>query len=229
MRVMALLMGTATVVSAEYINLEESIPIPESVLTQYCAQGVEIFNDPGRIIEPSVGTSSPTHALTSAHPGVEFQERNEIRIAFTAGQSEISIQVGLDRNYPSIPNGVTAYLYAYDSVTADSGLMSYDATNLGNLATPISKRLHVISQDSDIRAIKVVFEGTDTELGLAIPAIEVIDDLQFETLGPPCGGLDTDPPQILWTCWQMPLYVDKLGESKKSANQIQQSTEHYGI
>jgi hypothetical protein len=193
LKICVLVMAMVPAAYAYTINFEEPIANPDSVVTQYCAQGVE-FIDESRIIEPPVVTMSPPRALSSDRgTGVEFEEVRKIRVAFTTGQSEVSVRVGLDRNYPFIEQGVVAYLHAYSSITADSGLITYAATNLGNQATPISQLLRVASPAGEIRSIEIVFLGADAEQG---PAFEVIDDLAFNVLGPPCGGVDADTPTI---------------------------------
>jgi hypothetical protein len=50
-----------------------------------------------------------------------------------------------------------ACLHAYSSMTADSGLITYAATNLGNQATPINQLLRVASPAGEIRSIEIVF------------------------------------------------------------------------
>jgi hypothetical protein len=182
--------------ATETITFEEAIPIPDSVANQYCGKGVKFLATGGtlngtKIFTPPVTTSSPTHALTNNF-GNEFDEGLQLGISFTASQSEVSVKVGLDRSYPSFSFGVTAEMYAYSGDTPGTGFITYSTINLGNTATPITQMLKVTSSQNDIKSILIRFEGA----GVGQHAFEVIDDLTFTTVGPPCGTNDTTPPSV---------------------------------
>ncbi len=174
------------------ITFEETIPVPETVRSQYCNdpatnKGVEFLNS-GRIFEPSVQTASPIHALTNHFPGDEFGEFKKIEINFTTGQSLIGVKVGLNRSY-NFP--VTAELYAYSSETPGTGFINSDTVNLGYGPTDITNNLTVTSAMDNIRSAMIEFIGPSA--GNA--AYEVIDNLTFSTVGPPC-VTDTAAPDV---------------------------------
>jgi hypothetical protein len=178
-------------VQAEIITFEESIFVPDAVRVQYCGKGVE-FIDTARICEPSVGTASGTHALYNQFFSSEFDETNKIKIRFTAGQNEVSVKVGLDRDYPYHTSDVFAKIDAYSSDTPGTGLVTSSSLNLGTTTTPINKELKVVSAADNIRSVLISF---DDEGGFAY-AYEVIDDLTFTPGGPSCGTEDTQPPTV---------------------------------
>ena len=174
------------------ITFEEGIPNPDNLRTQYCNnpttnRGVE-FLDNGRIYVPGVSVNSPTHAFTNRFPGQEFGTDQTIRIRFTTSQKQVAVKVGLDQNY-QYP--ITANLYAYSSDTPGSGLIAYDTRNLGNGPTSIIQNLSVFSLIGIIRSVVIEFNS-------ATPyyyGYEVIDDLNFSTVGPPCIS-DTTAPTV---------------------------------
>jgi hypothetical protein len=175
------------------ITFEENIPNPDTVRTQYCNnpttnKGVE-FLDTGRIFQPTVQVNSPTHALTNRFPGQEFGTDQTVRIRFTAGQTRVGVKVGLDRSY-KFP--ITAALYAYSSVTPGSGFIIYDTRYLGYGPTAITQDLAVYSAAGDIRSAVIEFSAATPNYW----GYEVLDDLSFSTVGPPC-ITDTTPPGVL--------------------------------
>ena len=94
----------------------------------------------------TLATASGTKALTNDY-GQEFDETGKMEIGFTEGQSEVSVMVGLDRDYPYITSGVTAVLSAYGSDTPGSDFITSSTLNLGNAKTPITQELKVTSED----------------------------------------------------------------------------------
>lgn len=174
------------------ITFEEAIPNPESVRTQYCNnpatnKGVEFLHQ-DRIFQPSVQTSSGTRALTNVYPGQEFGHANTVAIRFTAGQSLVSVKVGLDRSY-AYP--IVAVMYAYSSSTPGTGFLTYDTRYLGNGPSPITQDLTVSSAAGAIRSVVITFESATPNYY----AHEVLDDLTFTTIGPPC-ITDTAAPTV---------------------------------
>ena len=175
---------------AETITFEESIPVPDWVRLQYLDKGVEFLNG-GRIFQPAVATASGTKALTNDY-GQEFDETGKMEIGFTEGQSEVSVMVGLDRDYPYITSGVTAVLSAYGSDTPGSDFITSSTLNLGNAKTPITQELKVTSEDGAIRSVVVEFGGGD----VVQFAVEVIDDLTFSTVCTDCTTEDKTAPTV---------------------------------
>ena len=136
---------------AEIIDFEESISLPDVVTIQYCGKGVEVIGG-GRIFQHSVTTANPTHVLYNDF-GQEFDETASMDISFTAGQTEVSVKVGLDRAYPFITLGVPAKLLSYSSDTLDTGSkITEDSKNLGNQETSINRELKVSDASGDIRS-----------------------------------------------------------------------------
>lgn len=185
---------------SQVITFEETIPIPDAVLSQYCNNpdtnyGVEFLNTV-RIFEPPVQTSSGTHALTNYYPGKEFGEQTSLKIRFTTGQSSVSMKVGLDRAY-SMP--ISARLTAYTSGDASTGDITYGWAFLGSEPSPITQDLGVYSGSGNIHSVEVVFLSTDPKYsGYPSVAYEVIDDLTISTTGPLCMS-DSLPPTVTIT------------------------------
>jgi hypothetical protein len=181
---------------AETITFEEPIFSPNLLTVQYCDKGVE-FLEPARIFEPTVETSSEIHAVTNDFGG-EFGETRVIKIRFTTPQSEVSVNAGLDREYTA---GVYAFLLAFDTENpgttfVDPGFVGFDTVILGVEPTPINQLLSVTSDQKNIRSVSVIFTSTVSNVG-DIPRFELIDDLTFTDLGPPCTGAgDNVPPNI---------------------------------
>jgi hypothetical protein len=188
---------------AETINFEEPIFHLDMLKTQYCDQGVE-FLEPARIFEPSVETSSETHALTNDFGG-EFGELRVIKIRFTTPQSEVSVNVGLDRQYTT---GVYAFLLAFD--TENPGTTFLDPGFVGSFAygvigvepTPINRLLSITSDQKNISSISIIFTSQIFDTG-DTPRFELIDDLTFSDVGPSCAsnsssmGFIIDQPETL--------------------------------
>ena len=174
------------------ITFEEAIPNPDTVRTQYCNnppsnRGVE-FLDGGRIYIPGVGVNNPTHAFTNRSPGEEFGTNKTVAIRFTAGQKLVGVKVGLDRAY-TFP--LTAELRAYSSTTPGSGFITYNTRYLGNGPTAVTQDLAVTSAAGDIRSVVIEFSAATPNYW----GYEVIDDLSFSTIGPPCIS-DTTAPTV---------------------------------
>lgn len=73
LKICVLMMAMVPAAYAYTINFEEPIANPDSVVTQYCAQGVDFIDESG-IIESPVVTMSPPRALSSdRETGVEFE------------------------------------------------------------------------------------------------------------------------------------------------------------
>lgn len=174
------------------ITFEEPIPEPTAVTSQYSMDpnnfGVS-FISPGRIFEPNVGTSSPTHALTDDY-GKEFGEYGNIEIGFTTGQSMVGVQAGLTKSYP---NGVLAHLRAYSSdKPGNSPMVGWDDVYLGTGPSEIMNELKATSSTKNIKSVEIEFweQGYPGK-----PAYETIDDLTFSDKGQP-SIIDTAPPIV---------------------------------
>ena len=176
------------------ITFEETIPQPEMVRSQYCNnpatnKGVEFLNHGGRIFTPSVTTASPTHALTNQFSGDEFGEFKTVQIRFTTGQSAVSVQAGLNRAYSF---GVVAHMWAYSTDTPGSGTpVALDNIQLGVGPTEVLHELSVTSASANIRSVEIWFSGP----AAGNATHEVIDDLTYSTIGPPC-ITDTAAPSV---------------------------------
>ena len=193
---MVLSVAYANLARAETITFEEPIFSPNLLTVQYCNKGVE-FLEQARIFEPTVETSSGIHAVTNDLGG-EFGQTRVIKIRFTTPQSEVSVNAGLDREYTA---GVYAFLLAFDNedpgtTAVDPGFVGLDQVIVGIEPTPINQLLSVTSDQKNIRSISVIFTSTISNVG-DIPRFELIDDLTFSDVGPPCAGAgDTVPPNI---------------------------------
>ncbi len=179
------------------ITFEEDIPQPDNVLSQYCNNaetnmGVSFLDSGGRIFQPSVQTHSPTHALSNNFPGDEFGEYKTLKMSFTAAQSLVSVKVGLDRAY-SFP--VTAILHAYSSDTPGTGYLKFSTTYLGSGATSITHDLSLASTAGDIRSVIIEFSGPSS----GDQAYEIIDQLSYSTVGPPCVDDEQSPAVSIQT------------------------------
>lgn len=177
--------------AAPTITFEETIPLPNTVVTQYCNSesrnmGVEFLN-PVRIIEPSIGTSSGSHAATNFSPGVEFGEFGGLKIRFTTFQKEVSLKVGLDRAYHE---SITAFLTAYSGEDAKTGFVEQTWIDLGNGPTPITHEMSIYDGAGHIRSIELKFKGPGY-----YEAYEWLDDLSFSTIGGMC-IIDSSPPHV---------------------------------
>jgi hypothetical protein len=175
------------------ITFEEAIVQPDMVRSQYCNnpatnKGVEFLNHGGRIFAPTQTTSSPTHALTNKFPGDEFGEFKTVQIRFTTGQSAVSVQAGLERAYGF---GVVAHMWAYSSDTPGTGLVDSDGVQLGVGPTEVLHALSVTSAGASIRSVEIRFSGP----AAGNETHEVIDDLTYSTIGPPC-VTDNAPPVV---------------------------------
>lgn len=174
------------------ITFEEPIPEPNTVTSQYSMDpnnfGV-YFISPGRIFEPNVGTSSPTHALTDDY-GKEFGAGSSIEIGFTTGQSMVSVQAGLTKSYP---NGVLAHLRAYSSdKPGNSPMIAWDDAYLGTGPSEIKNELKVTSSTRSIKSVEIEL----WEQGYpGLPVYETIDDLTLSDKGQP-SIIDTAPPTV---------------------------------
>ncbi len=174
------------------ITFEESIPNPDNLRTQYCNnpttnRGVE-FLQTGRIFQPSVQVNSPTHAYTNRLPGQEFGSNDTVRIRFTTGQRQVGVKVGLDRSY-KFP--LTALMYAYSSATPGTGFLTYATAYLGYGPAAITQDLAVYSPAGDIRSVMIEFSAATPNYW----GYEVLDDLRFSAIGPPCIS-DTAAPTV---------------------------------
>ncbi|MEJ5197323.1 MAG: DNRLRE domain-containing protein [Anaerolineae bacterium] len=174
------------------ITFEENIPSPDNLRTQYCNnpatnKGVEFLNS-GRIYTPGVGVNSPTYAYTNRFPSQEFGANDTVRIVFAAGQKQVGVKVGLDRSY-FYP--ITAVMYAYSSTTPGTGFLTSATAYLGYGPTAITQDLAVTSAAGNIRSVVIAFGSSTPNFW----GYEVLDDLRFSTLGPPCIS-DTIPPGV---------------------------------
>jgi hypothetical protein len=173
---------------AAVITFEEGIPVPRTVQSQYCndpATNVGVkFLEEDRIFEPGVQTASGIHALTNDY-GQEFGEFKKITIQFTTEQKAVSVRVGLDRQHSS---SITAFLRAYSSPIPGGNPAGQTSVGLGTGPTPITQELSISTSSSVIRSIEIEFINEKN-----VGAYEVIDDLSFDSAGPPCFTDSTAP------------------------------------
>jgi hypothetical protein len=169
------------------VSFEEAVAFPDAIRSQYCDQGIDFINT-ARIVTPTVTTSSPTHVLTNRFFAQEFGENNTIRASFTVAQDSVSVDVGLDQAHAT---PVEARLWGFSSDTPQAGyLVDFDAIDLGQGPTPITRTLTVTAAPATIRSIMVEFIRPTN-----LYAYEWIDDLRF-TRGPPCGVADNTAPVV---------------------------------
>ena len=192
-----ILSGVSTAMASHVgITFEETITTPANVVKQYCTgsanKGVEFISGFG-IMQPPVPTSSGTHALME-NPGDDVNPfSGPLVFRFTIGQSHVGVMVGLDRNYP-FP--VTALLRAYDDPEPGAGTkLTSDfgpAVVLGNGPIAITAPLNFSTPTGEpiIRRVEIEFLGP---IGNA--PREIIDDLTFGEIGPPC-VTDTQSPIV---------------------------------
>lgn len=186
------------------VTFGEPIPVPETVRTQYCNnpvtnKGLESKFDT-RIYVPvdeasnPVQTSSPTHALTNELPGEEFAAHKTMILSFTVGQTHVGARVGLDRNW-GFP--VTARLRAFDDPDPGEGAkLTPDpdpSVSLGTGPAPVTTPLEWSTPDDDATIRRVEFEFLNPLTNEV--AVEVIDDLSYSVVGPPC-VTDIFPPSV---------------------------------
>lgn len=193
--VVALTTAQSALAAAGLITFEETITSPDNLQTQYCNsaatnKGVE-FLLPVRIVETTEGTESPTHAATNEFPSKEFEELDSMKIKFTTPQKTVTVSAGLDRTYPF---EVTAHLRAYTNTTATGTPILTDSRSLGTGTTPIEQGLTVTSATANIGSIEIEFLGP----AAGNAAIEWIDDLSYDMVGPLCVN-DTLPPVVVIT------------------------------
>jgi len=177
----------------EVITFEENIPSPNSVIDQYCnnpatSKGVRFVDVAGRVFTPSVQTASPSKALYNHLGGSEFDVYDKLKISFTTGQCVVGMRVGLDQA-SSFP--VTATLYGYRSETPGTDLLAIASVGLGTGPTPITNLVFVSSAAGELHSVILEFHGVTSSQA----AIEVIDDLMFSHVGPPC-VIDTQSPTV---------------------------------
>ena len=120
---------------------------------------------------------------------------DHLAIRFTEPQALVSVNVGLNKSHGF---DVTAHMRAYSSGTPGSGQLMSSAVTLGRGPTPITNALTVFSEAVNIRSIDIEFTGP----GGSGSAIEWIDDLSYDTAGPPCIA-DTTAPSVQIT---KPIY-----------------------
>jgi len=196
------------------ISFEESIPSPGNVTSQYCNNAATnkgvLFLEPVRLIEPGVGTNSPTHAATNRFIGDEFTEPRIMRVSFTADQALVSVRVGLDRDYKV---ALTASLRVY---TSPSPSPATEITGerasvvLGPTATAITHELFATSPSTLLRIRSLEIEFTGLAPGTA--GHEVVDDLAYSTVGPPCVADGADPiVEIIEPAAGAPFYGSPSG------------------
>lgn len=183
--------------TAATITFEEPIPQPQDVQMQYASVpaynvGV-VFLGGAKIFTPTVATSSPTKALYN-DLGTEFDETKGLGIRFTAPQTEyVSMKVGLDRAYSF---DVSAYLTAYsgDEPGAPGTQIVRSVVPLGKGPAPITTLITATAATAKIRSVRLEFLGP----AQGQFAVEVIDDLTFDTAGPGTAS-DTTPPAVAIT------------------------------
>lgn len=179
--------------SLQTITFEEQIPLPEVIGSQYCNnpatnRGVEFPQGSGRLIEPAVQTASPTHALTNQFVGEEFGEFKKLQIQFTAPQSYVGVKIGLSAAHSS-PR--VAMISAYDSIPPGTTPVATASVNLGNGPASITADLAITAAAGNVRSVVIAVTGSQP--GAA--SYEVIDDLTYSTVGPPCIS-DTALPSV---------------------------------
>ena len=178
------------------ITFEENIPLSSSVDSQYCNGttknwGVRFPSLP-RISMPltylalggdPIQLASPYRGLYSTlSPSTDKQ----IVISFTAPQHYVTVMAGLDRVYSA---GVTAKLEAYSSPTPSAAtLLDFDSVALGKMPVDVKQPLEVSTSSPTIRSVVIDFTSS-------VPVVELIDNLAFTQIGPPCAN-DTTAPTV---------------------------------
>ncbi|MDJ0786379.1 MAG: PKD domain-containing protein [Myxococcota bacterium] len=175
------------------VDFEEGVAgVGTPLLTQYCNSGASNrgieFIDQAVIVTPTTSTSSPTRALSNDF-GVEFDENRLLRIAFTTPQATVSFKAGLDQSHGF---AVTAHLRAYSSVTPGPvTFLGQSLVSLGSGPSSITQDVSFNAGVTNIRSIEIEFLGPQA----GQRTFEWIDDLTYDSVGPPCGG-DTTPPGV---------------------------------
>ena len=199
----ALLFPSATFAQVT-VSFGESVPAPNNISKQYCAdlltnRGVEFHSSPSIVpAEDSSGnvldTSSPPQLLIQS-ASQEFSSREVLIVSFTTGQSRVGLMLGLDRDW-GFP--VRATLTAFDdpepgegnSLTAIS--RSFPALSSGPIAVTTPIEVQTDTGTADIRRIELSYVGPTP----GQTAIEIVDDLTFSSIGPPC-AIDLEPPVVI--------------------------------
>jgi hypothetical protein len=153
------------------------LPVGATVFEQF--PGVR-FPGTLRIVQPSMGTASGMQALSNAQPGEEFNNQPLV-LEFSALQRFVRLLAGLDRS-SSAP--IQATLRAFNS---DGNVVAQDGPiPLGPGPTVIRTLMRVeVATPSIVRA----------ELEYSGAFAEVIDDLEFEFVGP-AEPPDTQAPTV---------------------------------
>ena len=133
-----------------------------------------------RIIQPSMSTASGTQALSNAQPGEEFNTQPLV-VEFSAPQTFVRMHAGLNIS-SSAP--VEAVLRAYDA--ADTVIAQNGPIPIGPGPTGILTLMQVEVAEPSIRRVELEYSGAFAE---------VIDDLEFEVIGPVVPP-DTEAPTV---------------------------------
>jgi hypothetical protein len=149
----------------------------EVIRTQYEAATGVSFPGGGWVVSPEAGTSSPDLAFFNATSGGEEEfNGGPLRITFPGGRQA----TGAARRPRSTDQRVRPVLTAFD----DTGTRSMSTTGapFGGGPTRIEQLIDVRPADFTIARAELLFDGDTLS---ARNAVEVIDDLAIELLGPP--------------------------------------------
>jgi hypothetical protein len=156
------------------------LPVGTTVFEQF--PGLRFPGTP-RIVQPSMGTGSGVQALSNAQPGEEFNTQPLV-IEFSAPQSFVRLLAGLDR---SSSDPIQATLRAFDT---DGNVVDQDGPiPIGPGPTVIRTLMRVEVATTSIVRVELEYSGAFAE---------VIDDLEFEVVGP-VGPPDTEAPTVTIT------------------------------
>ncbi len=153
------------------------LPVGTTVFEQF--PGLQFPGTP-HIVQPSMGSGSGVQALSNAQPGEEFNNQPLV-IEFSAPQSFVRLLAGLDR---SSSDPIQATLRAFDS---DGNVVVQDGPiPIGPGPTVIRTLMRVEVATPSILRVELEYSGAFAE---------VIDDLEFEVVGP-VGLPDTEAPTV---------------------------------
>lgn len=158
------------------------------VTNQYASQGVLFDNTTAQDYTFLPGfCHSGTRAVSSCY-GVEFCN-SPVGVSFTVGQTRVKLWIGI---FNSIAQQRSVTLHAFDASNTeiDSQSVNVGPTS-GNL--PVSVPLEVQSLSAAIRRVTVGYDGNVYNFE---NHFLVVDDVEYETVGPPPPCLSTVPPVV---------------------------------
>lgn len=147
----------------------EDIPSGQPIFSQYQSKGV-LFPTKPIIFKPKAGTQSGTQALISAPLSEEFNP-GPLTIIFTAPQKYVKMFVGLAEG---VACETKVALRAFDK-NQGGNLVTQSEVTLGPDPTAVTEPIKVEAQSANILRVELEYSKAN---------FEVIDDLQFDNVGP---------------------------------------------